>query len=115
MNIDELQAGRELDALIATRIFNQSPPDGFAQSGHEWRRVHQVSIDTYFVVESWPERYSTDIAAAWKVVEQIEKTIYLYRIKSGRWKFRIGSYLATVEADTAPLAICRAALKAVLS
>jgi hypothetical protein len=58
-------------------------------------------------------RYSADIAAAWKVVEKM-KWFCLQR-SHGYWvcEYDDGKYIKTVDADTAPLAICRASLLAV--
>ncbi len=70
--------------------------------------------------------YSTSIAAAWEVVEKLTKIFGLTMTRlpnDDSWEISIyrlnedGDYMATaddiVSAATAPLAICRAALKAV--
>lgn len=109
--IEKMSAGREMDALVM-----------------EW--VTKFTVDDNFHIPS----YSTDIAAAWAAVEKLQE-IYpdydFYLEKSGRhvefW-FRIndtsqggwnssGAWdkrISDAEADTAPLAICRAALLAVM-
>lgn len=65
--------------------------------------------------------YSTNIAAAWLVVEKLRKTwaIELHS-REGVWNCLVeegdevtAHYIATKEAETAPLAICLAALAAV--
>ena len=61
---------------------------------------------------------STDIADAWLVVEKIKIRFSLTSLKTfknGKWLCRTGDRMnvITVIADTAPLAICRAALMAV--
>jgi hypothetical protein len=107
-----MAAGRELDALVAERVMGHGiphphqPPDGLP---HE--RPH----------------YSTDIASAWEVVAQMGR--------NGWPLYEVGALVTLGEAsqhdsraafaqtwppswiragaNSAPLAICRAALKAV--
>ncbi len=58
-------------------------------------------------------RYSTDIAAAWEVVERLRMKVeagnYPRSITASCW---VSPELIEAEASIAPLAICRAALKA---
>lgn len=64
--------------------------------------------------------YSTNITMAWKVVERLDaftSAIQLERVDPHRWRVtlnvpRLDSLIAA-DAETAPLAICRAALKAI--
>ena len=148
MNIDEMPSGRELDYLVATKIMHESPPDKYIQEGNEWvNYVEDVweetrSITTYRVV--WPDNYSTDIAAAWQIVEKLNMAIipisddgwhddgtYEYPKRSG-WVAFVEATQESIYAgqwgtftpmeieshfiisDTPPLAICRTALKVVL-
>lgn len=63
------------------------------------------------------KRYSTDIAAAWKVVEKINRMWAITRLPSEniyQAAFIDRAPLLEVAAETAPLAICRAALLAVM-
>jgi hypothetical protein len=127
VNIDAMPAGRELDALVAEKVMGWTDINGNAAAvgcglNHNklWTRV--------------PD-YSTDIAAAWQVVEKL--------VAEGRsWTFgackpgkrsaedinqgHMHGYHAGVKTDhygvvpfywnykdTMPLAICHAALKAV--
>jgi len=60
-------------------------------------------------------KYSTDIAAAWEVVEEMELVVgygllYKWHVRNS-WEDDLAS--VHTNADTAPLAICRAALKVV--
>lgn len=117
-NIAEIPAGRELDAVVAEQVcgwtgvywLDRETPVG----SHKPAPAQRVS------------NYSTDIAAAWLVVE---------RMRLQGWHYSIDSHGAVTgntscgftrgtgvdqpmeafgaEADTAPLAICRAALLAV--
>lgn len=101
-----LPAGRELDALISVQLFGV--------------REFLDEDDAYYLGENqMPVRlpdYSTDIAAAWEVVEKLKNvsgatigvrvhptagySINVYQLGMNYWP----------TADTAPLAICRAAL-----
>ncbi len=95
MNIDEMQAGREMDKIIWIHLF-----------GHEYKDWRVVLM---------PE-YSKYIAAAWEVIEWLEDwKISVDWLPPDKWQ----AVFSTDEdgthysiADTAPLAICRAALKA---
>ena len=131
---EEMAAGRELDALVAKVVFDLTvrwlsvprhphehgagvpiqpqscdPPPGLTGA---WAAM-------YWVIP----RYSTDIAAAWEVVEKLVAlgfvTVHLSQgIKEPGWYASFFGDPATdgkggyARADTAPLAICRAALKA---
>ena len=106
MNIKEMKAGRELDALVAEKVM------GFPK----WRH---------------PMRFSTDIAAAWLVVEWMMESdlwwgdIFLEWWQDGEWlvcnkpvSVRDGAIKANCDGretgkPSLPLAICLAALKAV--
>lgn len=107
--IDKLEVGFELDALVAEKIFNDTPPRGYGV----------------------PD-YSTDIAAAWEVVEKMASKGFdaeVMSLSSGlpsvddnhrcycefQVPWRIGFNRLRAFAPTVPLAICRAALKAVLA
>lgn len=110
--MSKLEAGRELDALVAERVFG-AVVDG-----------ERSSIDPDSA-DCWREtpHFSTDISAAWEVVEMV------YAKWNGRVRATIlrddgGCYckfvaltghgiVGSAHADTAPLAICLAALESV--
>ena len=122
--IRQMEAGRALDALVAEKIFHIEV---------ELRPL--TNHGGYLVPEDWypagalchPAKaiphYSTDIAAAWEVVDkwaEIEKSPVSvnWGTMSGEDPHAsavsfFGSGLVVV-APTAPLAICRAALLAVM-
>ncbi len=146
--IDQLPAGREMDALIAEKIFNLKPAT-FVEIGS----ISGMVI--YFKCEEgngntrgyYPgnyrdnprvplDHYSTNIKAAWEVVEQMVARMgyqnpdfewsgplfkpehrYLNQSRLGEtcWYvlLEMNGFREWIMADTAPLAICRAALKAV--
>lgn len=114
---EQLPAGRELDALIAEHVMGWQQVLTFTadtkEGQYEW-------IDPDLTSQALPH-YSTDIAAAWLVVQKIES---FSLIAPGAW-YAGGEYhnedrwcceTATTIAygDTAPHAICLAALKAVM-
>lgn len=146
MKVDEMPAGREMDALIAEKVMGHRPEYGcFVDDGHSDDCVTDIcdcviaeslhkdgekfpdKCQYWRVVDPFP--YSTDIAAAWEVVEKIKDTnmdSYKYgansfelsrnrpmqpsRLYACRFNSNNNGYSY---AETASLAICRAALKAV--
>ncbi len=110
--MSEYEAGRETDALVAERL--------------GWRRkvqngVVMVSPPTGTFAGAWlaPTRYSTEIEAAWTLAEWAHRTPGRSAFPYGfgvdddggmGWNANVGGFTAT--ADTAPLAITRAFLKA---
>lgn len=125
--MDVIQAGRDLDVLIAERVMGwRHDIDSF---GVGWLDTHGA-----FRLDEEVPPYSTDIAAAWAVVAHLQAQGALFRLQYGRTKplQRTGhgaanskfgpewgalfqhmpSYFeASATADTAPLAICLAALR----
>lgn len=122
MNYDELEAGPELDRLVAERVMGH---DVFSIGGEGLQEARGTETRNL-------ARYSTDIAAAWEVVDHlwlsISKTGYgIYRFSINRHDDKAEGWSAMFAMDpqgdvsthsqghapTAPLAICRAALLAV--
>lgn len=100
IDIDKLAAGRELDILVAEKVFGLTVvPDPVTLRGVSIGEAGQNGEDL--------PKYSADIAAAWKVLEQFPSSCLS---KAGNWSCMIANGPGV--ADTAPLAICRAALKA---
>lgn len=113
-------AGRALDALVAEKVMGwtrhpDSWPPMYREPGDELRPPGSG----YAVVPS----YSTAIAAAWEVVEAMRLKFYRFLINGGiydtNWGASFHANFASGDdyfhgyADTASLAICRAALKVV--
>lgn len=104
------EAGRALDAEIARRVF------GYFDVGEfEGQLVHGE-----YNMNGWPmptPHYSTDIAAAWTVVEAMQARDLRVVLDSplGGWECmtELDNWFHVERADTAPLAICLAALQAV--
>lgn len=122
----ELKAGRELDRMIVEKIFGLDPwtarrglhPDGDIEYHWGYPLGHDVAPN-----------YSTDIAAAWQVIEHLRSQGYQFHINSLAESNNISVLISnpdkhslgdmadfTVwEHESLPLAICLAALKAVES
>jgi hypothetical protein len=123
----ELPAGPELDKLIADKVIGKQAIIVDGQCRMLWIEG-QLDRPHFFHKYSNPWAPSTEIADAWIVVEmlwnnfwpvgsggpRLQATIYLQR---SEWVCDIcdeGLFLrVSARAETAPLAICRAALKAV--
>lgn len=126
--IENIPAGRDIDAWIAQEIIGLARIDlGSANcpycgsemwQGKDRARCSQCNEWRY----SPYKEYSAEISAAWEVVEKLHLMVRP-SILSGNWvamKFErvylSGKWEGVGEAtaDTAPLAICRAALLAIL-
>ena len=141
--MSQMEAGRELDALIVEKVMgwawfrhtciaggkrywarslfipdhNVEPFDG----GYGIENVPAVGDETVAIMNA--PNYSTDIAAAWQVVEKMrERGWHFLLMVSHESGMAIASFYlgphdrsdlsATEEWQNAPRAICRAALKA---
>lgn len=113
--IEKLEAGRDADTLIAEEVFHAKV----------WGRSVNDGPETLIMTRCSPHRelphYSTDIAAAFEIVEHFkEKSVMLSLSwgKDGGWWCVIypfqGSPAEGHYAETAPLAIVKAALLATL-
>jgi hypothetical protein len=125
-----MPAGREMDALVAEKVMEQtdfSHPGFFwgegttedGKDGWDGFQCPRCNADSEDGGKCC-KHYSTSIAAAWEVVEKINKEHDVQiaigkdekenRVEVLLW----GSDSGCVYAPTAPLAICRAALLAVM-
>ena len=106
MNIDTMEAGREMDVLISENVF-----------GGECKRIGHTEyykVGNKYVLIPF---YSTDIAAAWLVVDKmcihtIRRIINYAPDSPALWSAEI-YYDDPGIGETVQLAICRVALKAV--
>lgn len=112
--ISKIEAGRTMDTLVAKRVFGldvvaSSNGFYFENNGKFPGRAPLLELP----------RYSTNIAAAWKVVENLTSDYEITITRATGYKvgclFIVGASEDWIfsEAETAPLAICRAALLAV--
>lgn len=123
MTVDELTAGQKLDALVAGKVMGWTGYR-YEREGSEHTEWIEVNGRGKRVYCDWHP--STDIAAAWQVVERIlaiekaKKTdlpVFVVDASpsggSAMIQIGMGCRVVTENAETVPLAICRAALKAV--
>jgi hypothetical protein len=125
----EMKAGRELDALVAEKVIDR-----------KIRMLNEVTNNTFkpeydkLVIDEGEgrynliPRYSTNISDAWQVVEKLDHNVMLEKFNTFTLDFNNAKqtekyeHRATVwceghrgisyEAETAPLAICLASLRA---
>ena len=100
-----MNAGRELDAEIAEEVMGWTP-----------RGAHPIHGCPMFATgsnDTFAPYFSTDIAAAWQVVQKMGESCDQATIEvcGGEWMCEFDG--VGDQAHTAPLAICLAALKAV--
>lgn len=128
-----MTAGRELDALVHAKVMGH-PEQCWHPNAEKVDPKHTTLIrcpdcgetfgdSTYVLALSTLPRYSTDIAAAWSVVEKMRgEGVYIdVQPRCDRWDTVAGWQgpddgdiweQVSLTADTAPLAICLAALRA---
>lgn len=123
-----LKASRELDALIAEKVMGWEMVDatiyrwwGLVMGPKEFSTIRAVALIPPGETEiQLVPSYSTDIEAAWEVVESLQIKGYGFILDNmehflGNWQahFELNANAWAEEANSAPLAICRAALKAI--
>ena len=122
--IMELAAGREVDALIAVKVMGWQYTIGnyrplLVPTNNDPRMSWVAEWDEKGRPD-WLPHYSTEISAAWQVIEKMLEIGFSSRIKVEErkctkcafWRVGISRYIS-LPAPTAPLAICRAALMTV--
>ena len=118
--------GPELDALVAEKVMGWRLVDDMyhykllLQESGTWRETSTKELRELHPNCVWKNcqrdfRPSTDISAAWEVVEKMAKDdfyIEIYRDSCG-WAVLFGGYVPQAsDKETAPHAICLAALEA---
>lgn len=112
-----IEPGPCLDALIAEKVmdFKYVHAFEFEHGGKSQHGIIMTENSTYFLPP-----YSTDISAAWKVVEKMQKNDWAIILDNmqdylGNWQahFEKDKFVETAESESVPHAICLAALKAV--
>jgi hypothetical protein len=99
-------AGREIEALIELAIFNRTLTSAASDASY-------IKTPNGYEDLRRNKHYSTDISAAWEVVEKLKPQFQEITIDADKdWRCYFDS--ACAFAETAPLAICRAALLAVM-
>ena len=140
-----MKAGRELDALVAEKVMGWEwyaiiginvlvPPEHYLRErpilATPGKHGAETDIDSYRFADSTQgrqmpivARYSTDIAAAWQVVDELHKRGFCVGVSTLHdWKTKCECsvyyadmaerMVANADAATASHAICLAALKA---
>ena len=123
MNIDELEAGRELDALVAERVMDEPMPRLLEHApGHIMDVVYSTGKNWYCLLDfndgdvcNWiPCPFSEHNTLMYRVLETFDTftirkesdgQIYVFVVRGNVW--------AEDTSATIALAVCRAALKAV--
>jgi hypothetical protein len=122
-----MPAGREMDALVAEKVMIVE----FTKHNYKAHDVLSNTIEerTYYSTSFAPlPHYSTDIAAAWQVVEKLMEMgdVFIENWQDGEWFVACDPLMnkprrnaASCDGkktgkESAPLAICRAALLAVM-
>lgn len=113
--VTDLTAGPELDRLVAVGPMGWKP---LRAEGRRW--VREDGTETNYIVGGHDLGFcpSTNIAHAWEVVEKLKHIGIGFQVQScgaRGWLAVCGSALSGASGfcDTAPHAICLAALKAV--
>lgn len=124
--METMPAGRELDALVAEKVFNYAIRKEWVHSADEPDRIWYRPPGSDLFAADLP-RYSTDIAVAWRVVEKIKaiprpqvtyKGAYVRvavteSASGAACDVQLWGKTCQAKAPTAPHAICLAALKVV--
>ena len=106
---------RELDAEVAAKVMGLTVKEALVAGTRQDRRWWTWNGEPSARMELLPA-YSTDIAAAWLVVEKLRADGYSFKIYVDfvLWMVRFGAKADVLmwygDAETAPLAIVRAAL-----
>ena len=115
--------GPEMDAAVAEHVMGwiYHPPSADTEGVAWWEVPEGDPTRDRFGSADWPPCYSTDIAAAWPVLEKLRLKYTTVKIfAQNGWSVALGLihadggevWTVLVNAPTAPLAICKAALKA---
>lgn len=126
-----MKSDRPLDAMIAEHVMHTEKYWAIRWGGsgygdfptYDEAVIHELKIfgdRRAIIIPYWDEPcYSTDISAAWQVVEKLGMVTIENATPHGPWSVGFTAHdcegephWVHVEADTAPLAICLAALKA---
>lgn len=123
---DDLPAGPELDRLVYQKVMGLSVEWTAAIGAWDPHEPLSSTIGRVYVVDPVSARlipcpeYSTDIAHAWRVVEQMSVLAAENKCNAYWWNFTAGSFTdpclgrtAFEDPGSVPLYICRAALLAV--
>lgn len=100
----------ELNEMVAEKVM------GFVKLRYVYPSPYPnndgVLLGTVYGQENPIPDYVNDIAAAWQVVEKLPYYVEVSKTSDGRYFCKVNPMEATAQANTAPRAICLAALEA---
>jgi len=101
---------RKIDALIAEHVMDRDVEWRYITEQHNDEEPIKWSVP---MLDGWEcPHYSTDISAAWEVVEKYKEYFCVSRVGDKKWMAVLtGDEWDEVKAGSAPLVICLAALK----
>jgi hypothetical protein len=111
------EAGQELDAMVAEKVMGWLGVVSEFMDVDRTRWFVPSGVPSYDAPREKVPAYSTDLTAAWQVMEFLNKRGHRVGIawQPPHWcafVFSVGYNSLNSQADTAPLAICRVALLA---
>jgi hypothetical protein len=117
-----MKAGRELDALVAEKIFWWTPKINYESGTIEWygrSPTGALTARPSHWKNGQPPKYSSDLVASWEVVEKMKDKPRLNKFfqltyEGGAWYCSFGA-ADSVEGKSAPEVIAKAALLAELT
>jgi hypothetical protein len=108
-----LKPSRELDALIAEKVMGWKLEEHFGLRRWVWKLPADQLINGLQWIDN-PLPFSEEISSAWQVVEKLKSDERDFKIWFiGNWQASFGSP-GIGESNSAPHAICLAALKALV-
>jgi len=114
-----MKAGRKLDSLVSEKVFGEKYP-----FDKKLKDYYRPWVEDPIAYEPCPY-YSSDIEAAWQVVEKLLSLLPNQDFHIEHWAdedisnwqvsscYQLGEWMDWVRAETLPHAICLAALKAI--
>jgi hypothetical protein len=109
-----MPAGREMDALVAEKVFGRKTAWFSGPGGPVITGGTMAKVSTWTPIKP----YSTDIAAAWEVVEKMISNGWRFYLRAVGTYFEVefqkggsdGIHTGYIDAETFPLAVGRAAI-----
>lgn len=123
MNVKEMPAGCEMDALITEKVMGAVPCDAWSTLRHfPPMFIRGACEHETCYPRGYPCKYSSNMGAAWQVIEKLielgcepsvchlsDKWVCVREGSSAGWEVDL-PFDEAAYSETAPLAICRAAL-----
>jgi len=84
MNINEMTAGREMDALIAEKVMGYTL-SGLSLPAYPKYKLFDIESGEFSGYVKEVPHYSTDIAASWEVVKHMKKQGWSFRFSNNAY------------------------------